>query len=39
MTKLMDIGDVGKAWGAMFIENKSLIHLDLSNNRIGQDET
>jgi len=30
MTKLMDIGDVGKAWGSMFIENKTLVHLDLS---------
>jgi Ran GTPase-activating protein (RanGAP) involved in mRNA processing and transport len=37
--KLMEEGDVGKAWGSMFIENKTLVHLDLSQNRIGQYET
>jgi hypothetical protein len=39
MVKLMDVGDVGKAWGSMFIENKTLVHLDLSQNRISQFET
>lgn len=35
----MEPGDVGKAWGSMFIENKTLVHLDLSQNRISQIET
>ena len=35
----MEEGDVGKAWGSMFIENKTLLHLDLSQNRIGMVET
>ena len=35
----MEIGDLGKAWGGMFLENKTLVHLDLSQNRIGQEET
>jgi hypothetical protein len=39
MVKLMEEGDVGKAWGSMFIENKTLVHLDLSQNRISQFET
>lgn len=36
---IMKQGDVGKAWGSAFSNNKTLIHLDLSQNRIDQYET
>jgi len=32
-------GDIGKAWGTMFIENKGIVHLDLSFNRFGYEDT
>ena len=36
---LMQDGDIGKAWGSAVRENKTLIHLDLSFNRIGLEDT
>ena len=35
----MKEGDIGRAWGLMFIENKTLVHLDLSFNKIDEKET
>ena len=35
----MKKGDIGRAWGAMFIENKGIVHLDLSFNRFAKDDT
>lgn len=32
-------GEIGKSWGSFFIENKTLIHLDLSFNKIDEFET
>ena len=29
----MKVGDIGRAWGLAFINNKSLVHLDLSFNK------
>ena len=37
--KGMSAGDVGRAWGLCFLENKSLIHVDLSFNKINQVDT
>ena len=35
----MKEGDIGRMWGLMFINNKTLVHLDLSFNKIDQHET
>lgn len=37
--KGMSAGDVGKAWGMCFLENKSLVHVDLSFNKFNQLDT
>ena len=37
--KGMSAGDVGRAWGACFIDNKTLIHVDLSFNEINEADT
>jgi len=39
MIKVMQQGDVGKAWGTAFVDNKTLVHLDMSQNRFDQFET
>ena len=35
----MKQGEIGRAWGAMFAENKFLVHIDLSFCKIDQFET
>ena len=35
----MKPGDIGKAWSAALTANKCLLHLDLSFNKIDQDDT
>ena len=35
----MKPGDIGKAWGEMVLVNKSLVHLDLSFNKIEEKDT
>jgi len=29
----MKVGDIGRAWGLAFVNNKTLVHLDLSFNK------
>ena len=36
---MMKDGDIGRAWGRALRENKTLAHLDLSFNKIGEIET
>lgn len=35
----MSAGDVGRAWGLCFLENKTLVHVDLSYNKINTVDT
>jgi len=35
----MSKGLIGKTWGKALKENKTLVHLDLSFNKIGEDDT
>ena len=35
----MKVGDIGRVWGLMFISNKTLVHLDISFNKIDEEET
>lgn len=37
--KGMSAGDVGRAWGLCFLENKTLVHVDLSFNKINEVDT
>ena len=35
----MKVGEIGKQWSVALTANKTLLHLDLSFNKIDQEET
>jgi hypothetical protein len=37
--KIMSPGDIGRAWGMCFLDNRTLIHVDMSFNKFNTEDT